>query len=188
MVTEPDVDVPGYPADLERVAVLADGRHVRIRPIRPGDEALLRRALAAADPETLHARFLGAPPHDNAGVRRLLEVDYHYRLALVAFAPDGTGAGVARYAARPGSSAEVAVAVDPGWRRVGLATLLLRDLGVAASRRGIDQFTALILADNASVTSLVRASGLPHAITIHSGTADVVMSLPKPPHQPAEDS
>ncbi len=171
-----------YPAELERVAVLADGRRVTVRPIRPDDEPILREAIAAADEETLHARFLGAPPRGDAAFRRLVDVDYRNRLALVAFGPDGAGAGVARYAGDVGqATAEVAVAIDPAWRRVGLGSLLLRELGEAAVRRGIHRFTALVLSDNRPVTAVLRASGIPYSLNFHGGTSDIVMALERPP-------
>jgi GNAT superfamily N-acetyltransferase len=170
--------IPGYPMDLERQASLADGRSVFIRPIRPGDAAALRNALATADHETLYARFLGSPPHKAAAIQKLVEVDYVNRLALVAVTPEGTGAGIARYEGKPGSdTAEVAVAVDARWRRVGLGSLLLRSLGEAAVPRGIRRFTALVLADNAPVMAVLRASGLPFTIQVERTTAEIVMPL-----------
>jgi GNAT superfamily N-acetyltransferase len=178
MPVDAGVDVPGYPVELEHLAVLSDGREVFIRPIRPGDAAGLRRALETADYETLHARFLGSPPHGEASIRRLVEVDYVNRLALVAFGPDGTGVGVARYDRGIGSTkADVAVVVDAAWRRAGLGSLLLRELGEAALHRSIRRFTALVLADNTPVLAVLRASGLASSVEIHSGTSEIVMLL-----------
>jgi GNAT superfamily N-acetyltransferase len=181
--------LPGYPVDLERLAVLTDRREVSIRPIQPGDAADLRQALVTADDETLYARFLGSPPHDEVSIRRLVEVDYVYRLALVGFAPDGTGVGVARYEGEIGSStAEVAIAVDARWRRVGLGSLLLRELGEAALCRGICRFTALVLADNTPVLALLRSSGLAFSLKIRSWTSDIVMLLKAQGLPPTDDT
>lgn len=169
----------GYPVDLEHRVVLADGRDVLIRPVRVTDAEEMRTALAHADVETLHARFLGAPPRGEAAIHRLVDLDYVHRLALGAFAPDGRGVGVARYEGEIGSRlAEVAVVVDPGWRRVGLGSQLLRDLGAAAARRNITRFTALALADNAPVLALLRASGLPFNVVIESATSRIEIDLP----------
>jgi GNAT superfamily N-acetyltransferase len=180
-------DHPGYPADLERTAVLHDGRRVFVRPIRPDDADEMRRALATADFATLHARFLGSPPHDEASIRHLVEVDYRSRLALVAFAADGHGVGVARYEGEPGSTtAEVAVVVDADWRRVGLGSLLLRDLGLAALPRGITHFTALAQAQNRSVLAVLKASRLPFTLEIHEATSEIEMLLEEPV-MPVED-
>jgi GNAT superfamily N-acetyltransferase len=171
-------DVPGYPIDLEHQAVLADHRSVFVRPIRPGDAAELRRALSTADGQTLHARFVGSPPRGEVSIRRLVEVDYVNRLALVAFAPDGAGVGVARYEDEHGSgTAEVAVVVAAGWRRIGLGSLLLRELGEAALRRGIRRFSALMLADNRPVLAVLRASGLAFTLQVERGTSEILMWL-----------
>jgi len=168
----------GYPADLEHPATLTDGRAVSIRPIRPTDAVELRSAIAAADPETLHARFLGAAPHDARSIQHLVEVDYVHRMALVAIDSANVGVGVARYqGGSDGDTADAAVVVDQGWRRVGLGSLLLRDLSQAALRRGITRFTALVLAENRPVLALLRASGLPFSGTTAGGTSEFVIRL-----------
>jgi len=68
--------------------------------------------------------------------------------------------------------------VDPGWRRVGLGSQLLRELGEAAARRNINRFTALALADNAPVLALLRASGLPFTLVIENATSRIDITLP----------
>ena len=171
-------DGAGYPSELESSAVLADGREVFIRPIRPDDAGGLRSAIEAADYDTLHARFLGSAPTDDASIRHLVEVDYDRRLALVAFTPDGRGVGVARYEGQPASSsAEIAIAVHVDFRRVGLGTALVRRLGEAALARGITRFTAVTQAENRPALSVLTASGLPFTLKITQATAEIVMAL-----------
>jgi hypothetical protein len=94
---------------------LADGRRVQVRPIRPEDAPALRNAIAEANGETLRSRFLGANLEVNDQMlRHLVEVDYRYRLALVAWDSPGQGVGIAHYEGIAGSDiAEVAVAVSP---------------------------------------------------------------------------
>jgi len=175
----PDEDsIEGYPASLVRSAVLADHRSVLIRPVRANDAAELGRAIATADPELLYARFLGAPPHDDASIRELVEIDYVHRLALAAFSDDGAGVGIARYEGQPGSdSAEIAIAIDPQWQRVGLGSLLLKTLCEAARDRGIRRFTALTLGENRAVRSLLTSSGLSFSVQIDSGVAKISIVL-----------
>jgi hypothetical protein len=112
---------PGYRAELEGEVELADGRRAWIRPIVPADAPALRTAIETADDRTIRDRFLGGRPIlTDAVLHRLTRVDYDRRLALVAFGPDGTGTGLARYEGRAGrDDAEVAVVVAPGWRHVG---------------------------------------------------------------------
>jgi GNAT superfamily N-acetyltransferase len=154
----------GYPSELECVLAVADRRKVYVRPIVPADKDALREAVTHADPETLRARFLGGrPPADDRALDYLTVLDYVHRLALVAFDPKGRGVAIARYEGAAGSDvAEVAVAVDPAWRRVRLATGLLQLLASAAIERGITAFTASYYADNVDVHDLVTRSGLPH--------------------------
>lgn len=142
---------------VERVR-LTDGRVVHVRPIRPDDLDELRRAIRDADPETLRSRFLGGrPPQTDEELRRLVEVDHVTREAFVALTPEGRGVGIARYEGLPdGRSVDVAVAVDPEWRRVGLATALLTRLMRAALKQGLSIVHADYFAANRDIADLMR--------------------------------
>lgn len=145
----------------EEVVILDDGRDVVVRPIRIEDMAELRHAIDSADPETLRRRFLGGrPPRTDAELRHLVDVDHVTREAFVALAPDGHGVGIARYERLPDPTcAEVAVAVDPEWRHVGLATQLLRRLMQIALRNGIHRVQAWYYASSVDVADLLRRAG-----------------------------
>jgi GNAT superfamily N-acetyltransferase len=167
-------DVPsGYPSELEQLLTLADGREVFVRPIVPADSDALREAIANADPQTIHDRFLGGrPPTDDQTLRHLTTLDYVHRLAIVAFDRRGRGVAIARYEGTSNTDlAEVAVVVDPAWRRIGLASALLRMLADAALKRGITRFSATSYADNIDVHDILSRSGLPHR---RIGTGPVV--------------
>jgi GNAT superfamily N-acetyltransferase len=177
--------LPGYPPGLERSARLADGREVFIRPIVPDDAGELAEAIKTADPDTLRRRFLGsAPPVTSKVLEHLTVVDYRTRFALVAWdATTGRGVGVARYEGLGDGTAEVAVAVDPAWRRVGLAAILVDMLAEAAIERGIHRFTASYRADNRPVAALL--AGVGGASLIRHGIAESEIALdrdqPDPP-------
>ena len=164
-------DLPAtYPSSYEAVVELADGRRVEIRPILPSDAPELAEAIRTADPDTLRSRFLGGPPPlTDAVLGGLTRIDYVSRFALVA-RNQGRGVAVARYAAVTQSGhgsavAEVAVAVAPDWRGVGLATALIKMLARRARECDITEFTALFLAENRPVTDLA-----------HEGHAHVVIA------------
>ena len=158
---------------------LADGRVVWLRPIVPDDVDELRRKVAEGDPQTLHDRLLGGrPPQTDEEFTRLVTVDYDRRFAVVALSPDRRGVGIARYEARQGDdAAEVAVAIDPQWRRVGLATALLRLLGEAALGNGIERFTAEFLRANVDVGSLLTEAHLPVVIRVEDDVAVAEVDL-----------
>jgi GNAT superfamily N-acetyltransferase len=173
---------PRYPAEFERTVHLPGGRFVAVRPIVPGDAAELATALATADPDTLRRRFLGAPPRATpALLKRLTEVDYTRRFALVALDPDtGHGIAVARYGWLADGVADVAVVVDPAWRRLGLATALIELLAEAALARGIHEFSASYLAENRPVEALLAHVGSAGKQLIKQGIADVAVAFEGP--------
>ena len=170
----------GYPREFERQVSLSDGRVVHVRPVVPGDASALLHAIRAADDATLRDRFLGgAPPTNWLTIRHLVEVDYATRFAVVAFGA-GRGVAIARYESLPDQPglAEVAVAVDPAWRRVGLATALVRLLAEAAVTRGIARFVMTYFARNVDVASIVTDTGLAHRPRSHAGIVEDAVPLP----------
>ena len=177
---------PGYPREYEQEVTLHDGRRVLIRPILPSDAPELGEAIKTADADTLHRRFLGAPPRVTpALLAHLTVVDYVRRFALVAIdTVTGRGVAVARYEPAGEGVAEIAVAVRPTWRRVGLGTALILCLAKAAAERGIHSFSASYLAENRPVAALVEdADGLGRQV-IKQGIAEFSLALA--PQRPAK--
>jgi RimJ/RimL family protein N-acetyltransferase len=164
----------GYPPEYQRTVTLRDGRRVFIRPILPSDAPELAEALETADPDTLRRRFLGRPPRATpALLTHLTTVDYVQRFALVAIDPaTQRGVGIARYRHSGDGVAEIAVAVSPAWRRVGLGTVLIRLLARAAADRGISTFTARYLADNRPIATLLERIGGHRRHTADHGIAE----------------
>jgi GNAT superfamily N-acetyltransferase len=111
----------------------------------------------------------------------LTTVDYTSRLALVAVEPASQrGVAIARYEpAGQDGTADVAIAVTPGWRDVGLAGELLRMLSQAASERGIHTFTGTFFADNRPVTALISEADEPATQLTSRGITE--FSAPLPP-------
>ncbi len=96
-----------------------------------------------------------------------------------ASAPDGRGVGIARYEElRDSDTVEVAVAVAPAWRHVGLATAMVPLLAAAAVRNGLRCFTAEFFADNVDVTVLIAETKAPYQNSSASGVAVAEVTLP----------
>ena len=163
--------MPGAPAsvagpaaaaasDEDRV-VLRDGSTVVVRPLATGDVAAIAAWFEGLGPETRHARFLGGVTMlDDRTRSRLAQVDHRDHEALTAVTADGAVVGIARYIRlQQSSTAEVAVAVADHWRGRGIASLLLQQIAARARAAGIDRLTALCLASNTAVLSLLSRLG-----------------------------
>jgi RimJ/RimL family protein N-acetyltransferase len=181
-------DLPsGYPQEYQRLVMLRDGRSVLIRPILPSDAPALAEALESADADTIRRRYLGGHPRVTPELLAFLTtVDYTSRFALVAVEPASQrGVAIARYEpADQDGTAEVAIAVAPGWRDDGLASELLRLLAQAASERGIHTFTGMYLADNRPVTALINAADEPANRVASHGIAEFSVQLQPPDRGP----
>ena len=141
-----------------------------IRPIRPQDEKLLREAFRLLTPESVYQRFFGSLRELPAEMaRRLANVDYLQRLALVA-EHDNKAIGVARYEPTddPGT-AEVALAVLDAWQERGLGRILLREILRAAEENGIHRFRADVLSENARMLRLLATEAEIQARRTESG-------------------
>jgi acetyltransferase len=155
---------PGYPADLERTWLAADGTAVRIRPLRPDDIERELRFLAGLSEQTLYLRLqYTASEVTRADAARLLELDYHDTIAfgaLVGRPPDQELIGVSRYARTAGTDqAECAIVVTDAWHGRGVGTELMRSLGVAARRSGIRTLVGASLAENQRIHAWARRFG-----------------------------
>jgi RimJ/RimL family protein N-acetyltransferase len=173
-------DVPqGYPSEYERRLRLLDRRMVAIRPVVPADAGELATAILTADPDTLRRRFLGGPPPvTRALVVRLTTVDYVHRFALAAAdVHTGRGVAIARYEATGEGVAEIAVAVDPTWRRIGLATAMVELLAQAALDHGIHTFTASYFAASRPVAALLALTGGADRLLIRQGIGEAAVEL-----------
>jgi RimJ/RimL family protein N-acetyltransferase len=174
---------PGYPQEYQRLVTLRDGRSVLIRPIQPSDAPALAEAIESADADTIRRRFLGGRPHVTSELLHFLTtVDYTSRFALVAVEPaSGRGVAIARYEpADEDGTADVAIAVTPGWRDLGLAGELIRMLAQAASEGGIHTFIGTYLAENRPVTALINTADEHTNQVTSRGISEFSVVLPPP--------
>jgi RimJ/RimL family protein N-acetyltransferase len=140
--------------------VLRDGSNVVIRQVHRSDAPLLADGFARLSPESRRLRFLRRKDELSAAeLRYFTDVDHHDHEALGALDhAAGRGVGVARYVrdADDPHAAEIAVTVVDDWQGRGLGTELLAQLSGRARAAGIRRFTALVSADNAAMTALLR--------------------------------
>lgn len=155
---------PGFPETAERIWQAGDGTAVRLRPMHAGDLERELRFVAGLSRQTLYLRLqYSANGVSRDDLARLLELDYHDRMAIAALvgaAPADEIVGVSRYA-RIGDSAEAecAIVVADGWQGRGLGTELMRTLAQAARASGVHTLVGTSLAENQRIHDWARRFG-----------------------------
>lgn len=156
-------------------AVLADGRIVRIRPVRREDAEALRALHRRASDESIYLRFFGM---DRAGAERYVEnlpSDQDPPHALLAILDGSVVAVASHHPTGQTGEAEVAFFVDDRYQHIGIGTLLLEHLAVLARRAGVHRFVAETLAKNALMRHVLTRSGFHCEQRLEDGVITVTM-------------
>jgi acyl-CoA synthetase (NDP forming)/RimJ/RimL family protein N-acetyltransferase len=172
------VTLPPLLAALERDVVLATGRAVRVRSVRPGDVVGLRAFYDRLSDKSSYFRWFGARaaiPDDE--IARIATQDVQRHIALVAESDDAI-IGIAEYFGQPGGEeAELGLAVADEHQHEGVATILLEDLAVIARAAGLRRLAAVVLPANTAMTSVFRTVGLVHRAWFDDGVIRVELDL-----------
>ena len=149
-----------YPQELER-QVAWRGRTLRLRPIRPEDEAAHREFLEATSNEDLRMRFFQAPHRlSHEELARFTQIDYAREMAFIALDEDSHTLGVARIVRDPDNvDAEFAVLVRSDLKGQGLGRLLMQLLIDYARSQGTAHIVGHVLRVNLAMLGLVKQLG-----------------------------
>jgi acetate---CoA ligase (ADP-forming) len=158
--------------------VSADGRTVRIRPIRAEDDEGVLRLYERLSVESMYLRFFSPVPAPVAlRTEHLTQVDQDQHVVIVAELGDELVA-MARYDRQPpGDKAEVAFVVDDAHQRRGLGTLLLEHLAAIGRAQGIRRFVATTLPQNRRMLSVFRDAGYEVTSQFEQGAIEVSFSI-----------
>jgi acetyltransferase len=148
-----------YPIELES-EIEHRGERLKLRPIRPDDEAMLQRFIRHLTPEDIRLRFFGPlreMTHEMAA--RLTQIDYDREMAFLLLDGDEL-LGVGRLAADPGfEQAEYALIVRSDMQGKGYGALLLQRVLDYAGERGIRRVIGHILRENRKMLDLSKRLG-----------------------------
>ena len=148
-----------YPVELE-TTIEHRGERLRVRPIRPDDEALLQRFIRHLTAEDIRLRFFGPLrelTHEMAA--RLTQIDYDREMAFLLIEGEEL-LGVGRLAADPGfEQAEFALIVASDRQGRGYGELLLRHVLAYARTRGIKRVLGHVLRENHKMLALATRLG-----------------------------
>ena len=164
-----------YPKEWEADVVLRDGSVAHVRPIMPSDADGLRRFHAGQSAESIYLRFF-APlkmPSDK-DVARFTEVDYDWRVALVATVR-GEIIGIARYDRLDATTAEVAFHISDAHQGKGVGSVLLEHLAAIGQERGVAKFVADVLPQNRKMIQVFTDAG--YAVSYHFEDGVIAVAL-----------
>lgn len=142
-----------------RNIVLRDGRAVRLRAMRPSDEAEMLQAFERMSADARYMRFMRFVREPNLErVRAALASFPAHGFGIVATVPASDGvdiAGSAAYLTGPDSvTCEFAITVDEAFGGAGLGGALLGALIGVARERGLARMEGFVLARNRSMLRL----------------------------------
>jgi acetyltransferase len=160
-----------YPTALEATATLADGRVVRIRPVRPEDERFYDRFFAGLTPRDVRLRlFSPVKALSHAFIARLTQIDYARAMAFMAFDESGSELlGVSRLSGDPDyTRAEYAIIVRSDMKGQGLGWLLMQKLIDHARSEGLERLHGEVLSENTTMLRMCRELGF----TVTTDSAD----------------
>lgn len=158
----PALVIPPYPSALIST-YHAKGEAFLLRPIRPEDADAHAAMLSRFSSEDMRFRFFS--PLKQLPVEqivRLADIDYTREMAIIAVheASQNT-VGVARLVRNDtdGTMAEFAVAIDPGFKKYGLGSALMRKIIDWGQSQGVKEIQGQILADNAPMLAFIKRLG-----------------------------
>ena len=166
--------------------LLANGREVLVRPIRPEDAVPLRAAFVLLEPDEVRQRFLH--PMTELGVEqaeRLTRPDPRREFALVAAEPLPPGEALVGAVARiaiddNGRDAEFAILVSHYVNGMGLGRHLMRRLVRWAKGRKVLRIYGEVLESNLPMQALAASLGFQREYSGDPGMIRMVLELPPP--------
>jgi GNAT superfamily N-acetyltransferase len=165
--------------------ILRDGTPVTVRAIRHDDSNRILTAFDRLDRESVYTRFFTYKKGlADAELRNLADVDIDHVTALVVTTPTGddeTLIGGGRYCSEvplhSSQSAELAFITANEYRGVGIASLILRHLILIGREQGLLWFEADVLAQNKTMLTVFRGSGLAMKQRHERNVVHVTLSL-----------
>lgn len=184
LIYQDQIFVPGtaqfYPSELKAKEKFKGDVEVRFRALRPSDEEQMRRLFYRFSDEAVYYRYFApikSMPHTK--MQQYVNVDYSQSLSIVGLVGEvGEGQVIAegrfvKHKDRP--LADIAFVVDENLSGKGIATYLFKMLVQAAKERGLQGFTADVLASNRAMLKVFEKAGQPVRACLDAGSYELTM-------------
>ena len=172
-----------YPDDLTSVHNFK-GLEVYFRAIKPSDEDQMRRLFYRFSDKAVYYRYFSpikAMPHTK--MQEYVNVDYRRTMSIVGLVRESgmeTIIAEARYVvSKERPVADVAFIVDEEYQGRGIGNYMLNVLIRAAMKRGLEGFTADVLADNKSMMKVFEKGPCPAQTRIEDGNYSLYIPFRK---------
>lgn len=152
--------------------VTRSGLKIRVRPIRPDDEAVLARLFENVSPDDLRFRFLtGLREVGHERLAAMTQIDYRRAMHFLAFAPDQTPIASAMLVCDSDHvRAELAISVHAGFKNRGVSWTLVEHVIRYAKAEKIAVIETTESRENQAAIALEREAGfVPDASTGSGG-------------------
>ena len=174
-----------YPSLLETRKSLRDGLEIKIRPIKPSDEDMMRRLFYNFSDESKYFRYFASKPiMPHKEMQKYVNIDYDKILSVVAIVEKGRNERIiaeARYAYDKRENAyEIAFIVDEGFQGKGVATFMMNYLIKIARDRGIGWFIAYVLPRNEAMLKVFEKSTIATTRSYDTDTCVLRFNLAAP--------
>jgi acyl-CoA hydrolase/RimJ/RimL family protein N-acetyltransferase len=168
LIYEDQAFIPGmngvYPVDLETFRTTRSGLNILLRPVKIGDEPLMKDFFYALSSISMYRRFMSARmdmPHER--LQEFGVIDYSSSMMILAIVEGDrkeTIAAIGQYEINEKMhTAEVALVVKDKYQNMGVGHDLLTYLTRLARRRGLLGFTAEVLVENKQMLNLFKNMG-----------------------------
>ncbi len=153
-----------YPKEYSTKFTLKNKKKVKVRAIKPEDEALEGEMFTTFSKETQRQRFFHLIKDiTHEMLQRYTQIDYDRELALVALTKENNKEkmiGVVRLIADPyNETAEFSIVVADPWQGLGLGNRFTDYMLDIAKKRGVKKVWAKFLSDNEKIKSIFKERG-----------------------------
>jgi acyl-CoA hydrolase/GNAT superfamily N-acetyltransferase len=174
-----------YPTLLKTRKTLKDGLEIKIRPIKPSDEDMMRNLFYHFSDESKYFRYFASKPvMPHREMQTYVNIDYNRIMSVVAIVEIGRSERIiaeARYAYdKSADNYEIAFIVDEEFQGKGVATFMLSYLVKIARDRKITEFIAYVLPRNEAMLKVFEKAKIAFSRSYESDSIVIRFNLAAP--------